>query len=309
MKCCALGSTKVGSTGSGESCTDAAVTDPWTNDHPGDDRTLMEPPEADRRDPGAAFTRLVRIMTRLRQPGGCPWDAEQTLETLKGYLVEETYEVLDAIDGGQLTEHREELGDLLLQVVFQAELRREAGAFDAADVAHGIADKLVRRHPHVFGDRAASTGSEALREWGRMKAAEKKGRSVVDGVPRALPALARAQKVGDKSSRVGFDWPDVGGALAKVREEVGELEAAARSGDAAQVSAELGDVLFALVNVARHTRVSAEDALHATVEKFRARFQHVERRVAESGQALGDVPLEVLDRYWDEAKALGLGGR
>ncbi|MCC7384978.1 MAG: nucleoside triphosphate pyrophosphohydrolase [Deltaproteobacteria bacterium] len=268
-----------------------------------DPRFLVQPTPEERGSFGAAFERLVGIMARLRGPGGCPWDREQDLRSLRPYLIEEAYEVLEAIEEGSSDAHREELGDLLLQVVFQAELRREAGTFDAADVTHGIADKLVRRHPHVFGELAADGVRQAFEHWEAMKAKEKNGRSVIDGVPKALPALLRAQRTTEKASRVGFDWPDASGPLAKLREELGELERAMEEGDRAGVEAEIGDLLFSVVNLSRFLEVGAEDALHGTIERFRRRFQHVERSVRERGQEVKETPLEELDRLWEEAKA------
>lgn len=269
-----------------------------------DDAALMSPPDPAREHYGEAFERLVGIMARLRAPGGCPWDREQTLASLRAYLVEETYEVLEAIEDGTVADHREELGDLLLQVVFQSELRREAGEFDAADVAHAISDKLIRRHPHVFGEARADGAVQALDQWEKAKSEEKGGRSIVDGVPRALPALLRAQRTGEKASRVGFDWPDVSGALAKVREELAELEVAIAGKDPAAIEHELGDLLFSTVNVARFAGVGAEDALHGAVNRYRTRFQHIERRAKALGEDLSTMGLERLDRLWDEAKAL-----
>src|SRR5438128_43874 len=193
-----------------------------------------------------AFGRLVDIMARLRGPGGCPWDREQTPETLRPYLVEETYEVLDALDRGEPSAVRDELGDLLLQIVFQSELAAEAGRFTIADVARAIADKLVRRHPHVFGDTAVRDASEVMRNWSRIKAEERRAAGLDDdlfaGVPAALPALMRAEKLGAKARHAGLDWPDAGGVLAKVREEVDELARAVADGDRDAVTHELGDV-------------------------------------------------------------------
>ncbi len=271
--------------------------EPWS-----DTATLMDPSDEHRRDFGAAFERIVGIMARLRGPDGCPWDRAQSLETLRAYLIEEAYEVIEAIEEGTATDHVEELGDLLLQVVFQAELRREAGDFDAADVAHGIADKLIRRHPHVFGDETADAKEQAYAHWEQMKAKEKAGRSAVDGVPRALPALLRAQRVGGKAARTGFDWPDEQGPLDKIEEELGELRAAMRSGDQAHIEAELGDLLFSVVNVARKLDVGAEDALQATTNRFVGRFKSVEANVRSSDRAMKDVPLEELEALWQAAK-------
>lgn len=270
---------------------------PWK-----DEERLTEPPAEDRRSFGHAFERLVGVMARLRAPGGCPWDREQTLASLKPYLVEEAYEVLEAIDQGGVDEHREELGDLLLQVVFQAELRREEGSFDAADVAHAIADKLVRRHPHVFEHQGVKAVSEALRHWEQRKAEEKKGRSVLGGVPKNLPALLRAQRVGEKASQVGFDWPGVDGPLEKIDEELAELRAAIATEDAAAIEAELGDLLFSVVNVARFLNVGAEDALRGTIDRFTERFQKIEKRLEAEGKRVADTPLDQLEALWQAAK-------
>jgi MazG family protein len=270
---------------------------PWN-----DESRLIEPPSTDRESFGLAFERLVGVMARLRAPGGCPWDREQTLASLKPYLIEEAYEVLEAIDQGGAAEHREELGDLLLQVVFQAELRREEGTFDAADVAHGIADKLVRRHPHVFEQEGVKEASEALRHWEARKAEEKKGRSVLGGVPRNLPSLLRAQRVGEKASQVGFDWPGLEGPLEKIDEELRELKAAIAAGDQSAIEAELGDLLFSVVNVARFLQVGAEDALRSTTDRFVNRFQHIERELARTGQRFSETSLETLEALWEDAK-------
>jgi tetrapyrrole methylase family protein/MazG family protein/ATP diphosphatase len=261
---------------------------------------------------GQTFPRLVELMGRLLAPGGCPWDREQSFATLRRYVIEEACEVIDAIDGGDRRELCAELGDLLLQVVFQAELARAEGAFGPDDVVAAICDKLVRRHPHVFSDARAENADEVLQNWERIKAAEragsKKGGGVLSGVPRSLPALTRAQRVGEKVARVGFDWPDARGSRAKVTEELGELDQAITGGDADRTEAELGDVLFALVNLARHAGVDAEGALRRTIDKFSRRFDHVERRVVERhggwpAAAAGEpLTLEELDGYWDEAK-------
>jgi len=247
-------------------------------------------------------------MRRLLAPGGCPWDREQTFESLRKYVLEEACEVIDAIDSGQRDQLREELGDLLLQVVFQAELGRAQAGFAIDDVVAGIVDKLVRRHPHVFGDGTAKDADEVLSNWERIKADEKKDRGVLAGVPRSLPALTRAQRVGEKVARVGFDWASAEGSRAKVAEELTELDQAIESGEEDAIEAEMGDVLFALVNLSRHHAVDAEGALRRTIDKFTRRFAHVEARVKErhGGWGLpGDgktLSLEVLDGYWDEAK-------
>ncbi len=269
---------------------------------------------------GTTITRLVGVMRRLLAPDGCPWDREQSFETLRKYTLEEACEVIDAIETNDRAAHAEELGDLLLQIVFQAELARAEGSFALDDVVSGIVEKLVRRHPHVFGHLDVKTADEVLRNWEKIKAAEKKGRGILGGVPRSLPALTRAQRIGEKVSRVGFDWDDPSGSRAKVDEEMGELlhamDALAKTPDAEQkahkahVEEELGDVLFALVNLARHLDVDAEGALRRTIDKFTRRFAHVEKRVHEKHAGWGDptepghttIPLAVLDGYWEEAK-------
>ncbi len=254
-------------------------------------------------------------MHRLLAPDGCPWDREQTLPSLRRYVLEEACEVIDAIDGGDREALASELGDLLLQVVFQAELARSEGAFGPDDVVRAITEKLVRRHPHVFGDATVSGAEEVLTNWERIKATEKKrDGGVLGGVPRSLPALMRAQRIGEKVARVGFDWPDARGSRAKVTEELRELDEAIASADPSRVEEELGDALFALVNLARHVRADAEGALKRTTDKFARRFAHVETRVAEvhggwPPPSSADAPtsalsLEELDRYWDEAKAI-----
>lgn len=254
---------------------------------------------------GAAYVRLVELMQRLLADDGCPWDREQTVESLRKYVLEEACEVIDAIDSGERAALREELGDLLLQVVFLGELARKEGAFGPDDVVQGIVEKLVRRHPHVFGDVEVSGSREVLQNWEKIKATEKKGRPLLDSVPRSLPALTRAQRIGEKVERVGFDWPDFRGSRAKVSEEIAELDEAVASGDKKRIAAELGDAFFALVNLARHLDVDAELALRGTIEKFHRRFAHVETRVKELHGGFDEgakLPLEQLDGYWDEAK-------
>lgn len=256
---------------------------------------------------GQAFAELCRVMARLRAPGGCPWDREQTLASLRTYLLEETHETLEAMDRGDPKAHREELGDLLLQIVFQTEITAEAGQFDVADVADAIRAKLVRRHPHVFGDAKAESASGALANWEAVKAKERDATksSVLDGVPRAMPALLRAFRTGEKAAAVGFDWADMTGARAKVEEEWRELtEHLAPTLDAAKASEELGDLLFALTSLGRHLAVNPEDALRATIDKFHRRFRHVETQLATRGRTPKDSTLEEMDALWDEAKAL-----
>lgn len=264
---------------------------------------------------GQTFPVLVALMQRLLAPDGCPWDREQTPETLRKYVLEEACEVIDAIDSGDPAALLDELGDLALQVVFLGELGRNSGQFGPDDVVRAIVAKLVRRHPHVFGELEVADADEVLRNWETLKAVEKAGRPLLDGLPRSLPALYRAQRASDKVSRVGFDWADPGGSRAKVSEELTEVDEAVAAGDAERVEAEIGDLLFALVNLSRHHRVDAELALRKATDRFSRRFGHVEARVKErhggwtvgpDGKPARSVDLQQLDRYWDEAKELGL---
>jgi MazG family protein len=265
---------------------------------------------------GQTFPRLVELMQRLLAPDGCPWDRKQSLPTLRKYVLEEACEVIDAIESGDRKELRDELGDLLLQIVFQAELGRAEKAFGPDDVIAAICDKLVRRHPHVFGDVSVEDADEVLRNWEAIKAQERAAANQADkgmlsGVPRSLPALVRAQRIGEKVSRVGFDWPNACGSRAKVAEELGELDEAIEKGDQDAMEAEFGDVLFALVNLARHLHIDAEGGLRRTIDKFMTRFAHVEARVRENHggfpdtAAGGPLPLEQLDGYWEESKQSG----
>ncbi|MFO0660002.1 MAG: nucleoside triphosphate pyrophosphohydrolase [Polyangiaceae bacterium] len=260
---------------------------------------------------GQTFPRLVELMQRLLGPDGCPWDREQTFESLRKYVTEEAHEVVDAIDSGDRNHLREELGDLLLQVAFQAELGRREGVFGPDDIVKGIVDKMIRRHPHVFGDETVDRVEQVHANWERIKAEEKKDRGLLEGIPRSLPALIRAQRIGEKVEKVGFDWPDREGSRAKVAEEVRELDEAIASGNRDKIEDELGDVLFALVNLARHCEVDAEASLRRTIDKFTTRFAHVEKRVrekhggwprSEDGKAGRGVSLEEMDSYWVEAK-------
>jgi tetrapyrrole methylase family protein/MazG family protein/ATP diphosphatase len=245
---------------------------------------------------------LVEIMQRLLAPGGCPWDREQTLETLRNYVIEEAHEVVDAIDGGSPDELREELGDLLLQIVFQSELARAKGWFGPDDVVAAICEKLVRRHPHVFGDAEVEGAAEVVQNWEAIKAREKAGRGVLDGVPKALPALLRGVRVGEKAARVGFDWPDGTGARAKIDEELGELDDAVRDGDRRAVEHELGDLLFSIVNYARKLDLDPEAALRGTLARFTERVQRVEKAARAQGADLDALSGEALDRLWESAK-------
>jgi len=253
-----------------------------------------------------AFTRLVDLMARLRAPGGCPWDREQTPASLRPYLLEEVYEVLEAIDADDPAHLRDELGDLLLQIVFQSEIAAEAGRFTVADVARAIADKLVRRHPHVFGDVQVRDAGEVVRNWRRIKAEERRTAGedgdLFAGVPAALPALLRAEQLGEKAGHVGLDWSDARGVLEKLREETAELAAAIAAGDPAAIEHELGDLLLAAASLGRHLAVSAEMALRAANDRFVARVRRLEAAARVRGQGLADLAPEERDRLWEAAK-------
>ena len=255
-------------------------------------------------DAGPRFVELLTMMARLRGEGGCPWDREQTRETLRPFLVEETYEVLDALDADDPAHIREELGDLLFQVVFHAEIARERGEFSMADLLEALITKMTRRHPHVFGDRPVSSAAEALAQWEAIMGAEKHGSSALAGVPRALPALHRAQRVQHKAARVGFDWSDAAGALEKVREELGEVAEALRQRDGTALRDELGDLLFSVVNVARLSSVDPEGALQAAVDRFSRRFASMEEAARDEGRELAGLSLAELEELWTRAKSL-----
>jgi MazG family protein len=258
--------------------------------------------DQDRRLTGLA--RLVAIIDRLRAPDGCPWDREQTLQTMAPCLLEEAYEVVDALRGGEDATIHGELGDLLMNVFLCAKIAEDESRFSLADITETVADKLVRRHPHVFGTEKAKDGAEALRRWEGIKQQERAGdadTSALAGVPRDLPALLRATRVGQKAAQVGFDWPDRHGPLDKVREELAELTAELEQSEpnADRIAAELGDSLFALVNLGRHLQVDPEMALRATIDRFCKRFRYVEGRL---GDRLADATLEEMEALWQEAK-------
>ena len=266
----------------------------------------MESEHPPRAPAGASLTRLVDIMDRLLGPGGCPWDREQTFDTLRPFLVEETYEVLDALARGDVAGHREELGDLLMQIVFHAALRSAEGAFDIDGVIADISDKLVRRHPHVFGDvSGVATSEQVLVQWDEIKRAEKaaagRREPTLGGVPPG-PALARAQRIGAKAGKVGFDWPGWEGSFAKVEEEVREVAEAIRGGEAAAIHHEIGDLLLAVVNVARKVGVDAENALIDATQRFQRRFEAVEDALAERGRTPQTSTLEEMDGLWNDVK-------
>jgi tetrapyrrole methylase family protein / MazG family protein len=270
-------------------------------------------------DVGTVFADLVALQARLRAPNGCPWDREQTHRSLKPFLVEEAYEVLDAMDGGDAKKFAGELGDLLLQIVFHAELAKEEGRFDIADVIRAVHEKMVRRHPHVFGAVKAETAGQVLKNWEQIKAEERaeetgkgsaKGdeQSVLSGVPKNLPALMEAYQLTRRAANVGFDWEDVGGVFEKFHEEAGELrmaldrQAEGKSGAESKVEEEMGDLLFAAVNLARHAGVEPEVALKRANRKFQERFEWMEQQAAKKGLRFADVPRGEMEELWNRSK-------
>ena len=252
---------------------------------------------------GENLPRLVEVMQALLAPDGCPWDREQDLRSLRQYVIEEAFEVVDAIDRDSPKMLKEELGDLLLQIVFQAELARAHGWFVIDEVVDGVCDKLVRRHPHVFGDESADSASGAIAQWEKLKKAEKKDRGALDGVPVALPALLRAVRVGEKASAVGYDWPDAGGPRSKIDEELAELDEALAKDDPEAAERELGDLLFSIASFARKQGMDPEAALRVALDRFSDRFAHAERTARAQGHALDELDAEELDRLWRDAKA------
>ena len=264
--------------------------------------------------PARDISRLIEIMAALRTPvSGCPWDLEQDFSSIAPYTIEEAYEVVDAIERGDFADLTDELGDLLLQVVFHARMGEEKGLFAFPDVVEAITRKLIRRHPHVFGDTAHLTPDEVKGLWAKIKGEEKAERAARRGgsephkgllvdVPRALPALSRAVKLQSKASTVGFDWNDARLVLDKIKEEIAECEEAISAGNVAHVREEIGDLLFAVANLARHVDVDAEDSLRGTNAKFEKRFAYIEKTLAEQGIALKDASLEQMDKLWNEAK-------
>ena len=265
------------------------------------DAEMIDSPDA-----GRQLARLRALMHRLRAPGGCPWDAEQTHASLVPNLIEEAYETVDTIQRGDLEHLKEELGDLLLQVIFHSELAEEAGHFNLDDVARGISDKLVRRHPHVFAQSAAATSEAVLLQWDEIKRTEKgtAGKPFLHGVGTGLPALLRAAKLQKKAAKVGFDWPDVTGVLAKLREELAELEAAVTSGEDAAVNEELGDLLFSAVNLARSRHADPEVIMAAANNKFEKRFAAMECALNAQGLDLTSATLDQMEASWQACKQL-----
>ncbi len=264
---------------------------------------LFIPPLAE----GTAFESFHEIVAHLRAPDGCPWDREQTHQSLRTHLLEEAYEALEALDQGDPRKMAEEFGDLLLQIVLHAQIAKEAGEFGMADILKGIYDKIVHRHPHVFGDLEVEGVDGVLQNWERLKEKErgkrKEDKGLLDGVPLALPALIQAQEYQDRAARVGFDWPEIEGVLDKIAEEIEEVKQAK---DADELANEIGDLLFALVNLARWKKVDAESALRGTNMRFKRRFGHVERGARSQARALADLSLEEMDALWNEAKDGGL---
>jgi len=256
--------------------------------------------------------KLVTLMERLRGPKGCPWDREQTLGSLVPFIIEEAYEVVSAIDAKDPAEIKEELGDLLFQIIFCARITEEAGEFALADIIDASYEKMVRRHPHVFGESRADTSEEVLKRWAEIKKDEKKEKKkeegYLEGIPEVLPALLRAHKISQKAARAGFDWKSVSEVMEKLAEETGEFKKAVEQKDAAGMEEELGDLLFTMVNVGRFLEVNPEDALRKTIGKFITRFHHIEKSLNEKGADLASTPMEEMERLWQEAKGRGAKG-
>jgi tetrapyrrole methylase family protein/MazG family protein len=253
-----------------------------------------------------SIDRLLGILRRLRAPDGCPWDREQTIASLKSNLIEETYEVVDAMESGDRSALKEELGDLLLQVVFQSQICAEEGAFTFDDVAGAIADKLVRRHPHVFGDVQADTSDQVLRNWEKIKKTEKGGdkpRSLVEGIPRHLPALSKAHLVQKRVAKVGFEWDAISGVVAKLDEELAEVKEAMEQGDRTAIREELGDLMFSVVNLSRYLGHDSEELLNENIAKFMRRFQGVETRLHAEGREMDACSIDELEAVWVAVKA------
>jgi MazG family protein len=251
------------------------------------------------------FSALVALMAKLRGPDGCPWDRKQTTSSLKPFLIEECYEVIDALDEDDPVKVKEELGDLLFQIIFHAQIAEERGRFTIHDVIASNVEKMIRRHPHVFGDAQLSTDKEVLANWEEIKKKEKGHKertSVLEGVPRHLPSLLRAHSLQERAARVGFDWTRIEEALPKLDEEMAEFKESLKKEDPAGIEEELGDIFFMLVNISRFLGVNPEDALRKTISKFIRRFRYIEEHAADSGRSLGDMGLDEMERLWQESK-------
>ncbi|RMA93209.1 nucleoside triphosphate pyrophosphohydrolase [Hydrogenothermus marinus] len=258
----------------------------------------------DCREEGKNFQRLVDIYEKIRRE--CPWDKEQTNKSIKNNLIEEAYELLEAIEKDDDKEMIEELGDVLLQVVFHSQIKKDEGKFDINDVINHLIDKLIYRHPHVFGEKETKDVESVLKQWDKLKEKEKKRESILDGIPKRMPALQRAQKVQNKAAKVGFDWKDINQILNKVEEEIKELKEAKTK---EEIKHEFGDILIALVNLGRHLSIDAEEALHEATDRMVSRFQYIEKKAKEQGKKLEDMSLEEMDKYWEEAKSIELNNK
>jgi tetrapyrrole methylase family protein/MazG family protein len=251
------------------------------------------------------FVKLVELMARLRGPDGCPWDRKQTPESLKPFLIEECYEVIDALDEGDPLKVREELGDLLFQIIFHARIAEESGQFTIRDVIDANLEKMIRRHPHVFGEEKIATDKEVLANWEEIKKKEKgyeQRKSILEGVPRSMPSLIRAHRLQERAARVGFDWNRIDEALPKLDEEMAEFKESLKREDAAGIEEELGDIFFMLVNISRFLGINPEDALRKTISKFIRRFRYIEESAADAGTALSDMTLDEMEKLWQESK-------
>jgi len=252
------------------------------------------------------FQQLLNIMEKLRGDGGCPWDKEQTRESLKPFILEEAYELIEAIESGDPEKMKEELGDLLFQIVFQCQVAKERKEFEISDVIEKITKKMITRHPHVFGEAEYRTSAEVIVQWEEQKKLEGKRReSILEGVPEALPSLLRAHRLQNRAASVGFDWNKVGDALKKLDEELKEFKKALETKEKNEIGEELGDILFMLVNVSRFIGVNPEDALRKTITKFISRFRYIEMKAADNGRKLSDMTLSEMDKLWEEAKDKG----
>jgi tetrapyrrole methylase family protein/MazG family protein len=252
------------------------------------------------------FQKLLNIMEKLRGDGGCPWDKEQTRESLKPFILEEAYELIEAIESGDPEKMKEELGDLLFQIVFQCQVAKERKEFDISDVIEKITKKMITRHPHVFGEAEYRTSAEVIVQWEEQKKLEGKTReSILEGVPEALPSLLRAHRLQNRAASVGFDWDKVGDALKKLDEELKEFKKALETKEKNEIGEELGDILFMLVNVSRFIGVNPEDALRKTIAKFISRFRYIEMKAADNGRKVSDMTLSEMDKLWEEAKEKG----